>query len=66
MHSQGVSKRAFQWYSECCSVASVERWIASTPLSVNLFVSLATQKLENHCKALFETPCITCGSHIEP
>jgi hypothetical protein len=45
----------------------VERWIVCTPLSVNVFVTIAThQHLEYHCKALFEIPCITSGSHIEP
>jgi hypothetical protein len=36
----------------------VERWIVCTPLSVNVFVTLATQQhLEYHCKALSEKPC---------
>jgi hypothetical protein len=37
-----------------------------TPLSVKVFVTLATQwHLECSCKALFETPCITIESYIE-
>jgi hypothetical protein len=37
------------------------------PLSVNVFVTLATQQhLEYNCKALSETPCIIIGSRIEP
>jgi hypothetical protein len=49
------------------NVQDVEQWIVYTPLSVNVFVTLATQKhLEYHCKALFETPRITSESHIEP
>jgi hypothetical protein len=44
-----------------------ERRIVCTPLSVNVFVTLATQQqLEYHCKTLVEIPCITSGSHIEP
>jgi hypothetical protein len=36
-------------------------------LSVNVFVTLATQQhLEYRCKSLFETPCITNGSPFEP
>jgi hypothetical protein len=35
-------------------------------LSVNVFLTLATREhLEHHCKARFETYCITSGSHIE-
>jgi hypothetical protein len=42
-------------------------WIVCTPLSVNGFVSLATQQhFKYHCEALFKTPCITSGSHIDP
>jgi hypothetical protein len=45
----------------------LERWIVRTPSSVNVFVTLATQQhLEYNCKTLFETPCITNESHIEP
>jgi hypothetical protein len=34
--------------------------------SVNVFVTLATRShLEYYCKSIFETPCITSGSHIE-
>jgi hypothetical protein len=45
-------KRALQLYSKCYCVMSVtktftlkvvERWIVCTPLSVNVFVTLATQ-----------------------
>jgi hypothetical protein len=40
-------------------VQDVERRIVYTPLSLNVFVKLATQQhLEYSCKALFETPCI--------
>jgi hypothetical protein len=68
-------KRALQKYSKCYCVASVtklsffqgdERWLVCTPLSVNVSVTLAKQQhLDYHCKALFETSCITSGSHIE-
>jgi hypothetical protein len=45
----------------------LEKWIVCTPLSVNVFLTLATQEhLEYHYKALFETPYITNGSQIEP
>jgi hypothetical protein len=45
----------------------VERWIVCTPLSINVFITLATRyHLEYHCKALFKIICITSGSHIEP
>jgi hypothetical protein len=48
-------------------IQDVERWIVCTPLSVNVFQTLATQQhLEYRCKDLFETPCITSESHIEP
>jgi hypothetical protein len=48
-------------------IQGVKLWIVCTPLSVKAFVTLATQQhLEYHCKALFKTPCITSGSHIEP
>jgi hypothetical protein len=37
---------------------AVERWTFSTHLSVNVFVTLASeQRLEYNCKVLFETPC---------
>jgi hypothetical protein len=37
----------------------VERWVVCTPLSVNVFVTLATQqRFQHNCKALFETLCI--------
>jgi hypothetical protein len=37
----------------------VERWRVYKPLSVNVFVTLATQyHLEYNCKALFEAHCI--------
>jgi hypothetical protein len=40
-------------------VEDVERLIVCTPLSINVFVTLATQyHLEYHCKALIETPYI--------
>jgi hypothetical protein len=71
---QGVSRRALQWYSKCCCVASVtktftiedtsfnilkERWTVCTPVSVNVFITLATQQhLQYHCKRILETPCI--------
>jgi hypothetical protein len=46
-YMQGVSKRAFQWYSKCYCVArnyqSFKRWIVCTPLSVNFFVTFDTQ-----------------------
>jgi hypothetical protein len=36
-----------------------ERWIACTPSSLNVFLTLATQQhLEYHYKAFFETPYI--------
>jgi hypothetical protein len=38
-------------------IQGVERWIICTPLSGNVFVTLATQRSEYHCKALFETSC---------
>jgi hypothetical protein len=39
-------------------VQHFEGRIAYTPLSVNVFVTLAVQyPLEYYCKALFETPC---------
>jgi hypothetical protein len=45
----------------------LERWIVCKPFSANVFVTLATKKhLEYHCKALFETSCITSESHLEP
>jgi hypothetical protein len=35
------------------------------PLSVNVFVTLATQyHLEYYCEALFETHCITIESYM--
>jgi hypothetical protein len=45
---------------------SVERWTVCTPLSVSVFATVTQQYLEYHCKAHFETPYITSGSHIEP
>jgi hypothetical protein len=37
---------------------SVEQWIVCTPLSVKVFVTLATrQHFEYRCKNIFETPC---------
>jgi hypothetical protein len=37
-------------------IQGAERWIFCTPLSVNVFVTLAIeQHTEYHCKALFET-----------
>jgi hypothetical protein len=54
---QDVSKRPLQWYSNCYTLNG---FIVCTPLSIKVFVTLATQShLEYHCKALFETPCIT-------
>jgi hypothetical protein len=47
-------------------VQVVGRWMVRTPLRVSVFVTLATQHLEYRCKAFFETPCITSGSHIKP
>jgi hypothetical protein len=48
-------------------VQAVEHWIVCTPLGVNVFVTLSTQQhLEYHCKALFQTSCITSESDIEP
>jgi hypothetical protein len=45
----------------------VVQWVVCTPLSINVFVKIATQQhLEYDCKTLFETPCIPNGSHIEP
>jgi hypothetical protein len=41
-----VSKRALRWYSKCHCVAGVqdvERWMVCKPLSVNVFVTLATE-----------------------
>jgi hypothetical protein len=64
---QGVSERAFQWYSKC---HHLERWMVCTHLSANVFVTLATQlHLEYHCKAPFETSCIdhhctVCGNAL--
>jgi hypothetical protein len=52
---------------ELSIIQGVERWIVCTSLSVNVFVTLATKRhLEYHCKALFETPCITSESYREP
>jgi hypothetical protein len=46
-------------------VQRVRWWIVCTPLSINVFITLATQKhLEYNCKALLETLCITGSSHI--
>jgi hypothetical protein len=40
-------------------IQDVERWMVCTPLSVKVFITLATQQhLEYHCKTFFETPCI--------
>jgi hypothetical protein len=45
----------------------IERWIVCTASRTNIFLALATQQhFEYNCKAIFETPCITSGSHIEP
>jgi hypothetical protein len=46
---------------ECYNTLNV-----GTPLSVNVFVTLATSYIWNIIVELFETPCITSGSHIEP
>jgi hypothetical protein len=66
---KGVSKRALQYYSKCCCVASVKETSTlkvCTPLSVNVFVTLATQQhMEYHCKALFETLCIWKSGHCK-
>jgi hypothetical protein len=44
---------------QACKLSAVQGWIACTSLSVNVFLTLATQQyLEYHCKPLFETPCI--------
>jgi hypothetical protein len=69
---QAVSKRSLQLYfkcGECYENVYTERrtncpsfniWMVCTALSVNFFVTLATQQyLEYHCKVIFETPCIT-------
>jgi hypothetical protein len=41
------------------TVQYLERWTIRPPLSVNVFVTLATQEdFEYHCKAIFETHCI--------
>jgi hypothetical protein len=45
------------------TVQHLEQWIVCTSLSVNVFITLATQQLlEYHYEARFETPCtlITC------
>jgi hypothetical protein len=70
---QGVSKKALQWDSKCCYVYAtrlhlkacklyiiqrLERWAVCTPLSVNVFVTLATQQ---HLEYLFETPYTVVG-----
>jgi hypothetical protein len=60
--------RVFQQelYSHIPNVTYKHRWIVCTPLSLNIFVTLASQyHLEYHCIALFETPRITIGSRIE-
>jgi magnesium-transporting ATPase (P-type) len=59
-------------FAECYKNAYTEKrktthewWIVFPLLSVNFFVTLATQyRLEYSCKALFETPCIILN--IEP
>jgi hypothetical protein len=47
-------------------VQIVEGWTVCTPLSVNVFVALGTLTFGIPLQALFETPCIPSGSHIEP
>jgi hypothetical protein len=62
-----LRKRLHSKKYKLCIVRGVQRWLVCTPLSVNVFLTLATQqRLEYHCKALFETPCITSESHTEP
>jgi hypothetical protein len=62
---QGVSKRDLQCYSKCYSVASVTKTFTLKGVQT-IHRSRCTQVLEYQCKALFETPCITNGSYIEP
>jgi hypothetical protein len=75
---QGVSKELYNGIPNVTAVwrvlqkrldtlCNIRGWIICTPLSVNVFVTLATElHLEYYCKTLFETPCITSRSHIEP
>jgi hypothetical protein len=50
----GCLKKSF---AMAIQIQGVERWIVCTPLSVNVFVTIATQQISKyHCKALFETP----------
>jgi hypothetical protein len=66
MFKKMVFQMCGEWYKPSI-VKGDERGIVCTPLSVNVFITLATQQqLEHLSKALFETPCITSGSHIEP
>jgi hypothetical protein len=54
-------------YTHTFIVQNFDRGIVCTPLSINVFVTLATQQnLEYHCKVIFETPCIASGSNIQP
>jgi hypothetical protein len=39
---------------------------SKTALLLKAYTLATQQHLEYHCKALFETPCITSGSHIQP
>jgi hypothetical protein len=50
-----------------CSSRAADHRIVCIPLSVNIFVTLATKwRLGYHCKVLLETSCVTSGSRIEP
>jgi hypothetical protein len=64
--SGGRSVGIFHSRTKTTEFNLVERWTVCTPLSVNVFVTLATkQHLEYYCKAVLEIPCITSESHIE-
>jgi hypothetical protein len=62
---RGISKRALQWYCNCCSVASVTKTFTLKDvqtiqhLIINVFATLATQqRLEHHCKVYLERPAL--------
>jgi hypothetical protein len=50
----GVAKKLYTYKLSMSQGA--ERWIVCTPLSINVFVTLAAH-LEYHRKTIFETPC---------
>jgi hypothetical protein len=62
-----LQKRLYLKAYKLSIVENLERRIVCTPVSINVFVTPATQQhLEYHLKAVFETACITTESHIEP